>query len=177
MYIVFLAPETSKSDIKNLYTEICKKIEDSKNNLYDGTFPHDTGAHEDHASQLTKEIKKADAIVVEATQSNFNLGRLITLALQQHKPVLMLQKELNSTPIVIGSSRLVNVKTYKNTKEDLDEILKDFFKVAKKQRLTYRFNLMLSRDIDIYLNDKAHEFGISKADYIRELIAKDMGEL
>lgn len=176
MYIVFLAPETANDNIKKLYKEICKKIEDSKNILYDGTFPHDTGAHEDHASQLTKEIKKADALIVEATQSNFNLGRLITLALQQHKPVLMLQKEVNSTPIVIGSSRLVNVKSYKNTSEDLDNLLKDFIKVAKKQRLTYRFNLMLSRDIDIYLNDKAHEFAISKADYIRELISKDMGE-
>ncbi len=176
MYIVFLAPETANDNIKKLYKEICKKIEDSKNTLYDGTFPHDTGAHEDHASQLTKEIKKADALIVEATQSNFNLGRLITLALQQHKPVLMLQKEVNSTPIVIGSSRLVNVKSYKNTSEDLDNLLKDFIKVAKKQRLTYRFNLMLSRDIDIYLNDKAHEFAISKADYIRELISKDMGE-
>ncbi len=176
MYIVFLAPETANDNIKKLYKEICKKIEDSKNTLYDGTFPHDTGAHEDHASQLTKEIKKADALIVEATQSNFNLGRLITLALQQHKPVLMLQKEVNSTPIVIGSSRLVNVKSYKNADEDLDNLLKDFIKIAKKQRLTYRFNLMLSRDIDIYLNDKAHEFAISKADYIRELISKDMGE-
>lgn len=175
MYIVFLAPETSQTDTKKLYTAICNKIKDAKNTLYDGTFPHDTGAHEDHASALTKEIKKSDALVVEATQSNFNLGRLITLALQQHKPVLMLQKEVNSTPIVIGSSRLVNVKSYKNTNEDVEEILKDFFKVAKKQRLTYRFNLMLSRDIDIYLNDRAHEFGISKADYIRELIIKDMG--
>lgn len=175
MYIVFLAPETPNTDIKNQYKDICKKITDAKNTLYDGSFPPDTEAHEDHASQLTKEIKKADALVVEATQSNFNLGRLITLALQQHKPVLMLQKEINSTPIVIGSSRLVNVKSYKNSSEDLDDVLKDFFKVAKKQRLTYRFNLMLSRDIDIYLNDKSHEFGISKADYIRELISKDMG--
>ncbi|CAN5229927.1 hypothetical protein BH09PAT2_BH09PAT2_02760 [soil metagenome] len=175
MYIVFLAPETPDSKIKKQYTDICEKIKESKNTLYDGTFPPDTEAHEDHSSQLTKEIKKADALIVEATQSNFNLGRLITLALQQHKPVLMLQKEMNSTPIVIGSSRLVNVKTYKSSSEDLDDVLKDFIKVAKKQRLTYRFNLMLSRDIDIYLNDKSHESGLSKADYIRELISKDMG--
>lgn len=174
MYIVFLAPETSKSADKTHFQDICDKIKASKNTVYDGAFPIDSGKHEDHSSQLTKEIKKADAIIVEATQSNFNLGRLITLALQQHKPVLMLQKEDKSSPIVIGSSRLISVKPY-STIADVEEIMRDFFKIAKKQRLTYRFNLMLSRDIDVYLSEQARSQGLSKADYIRELIVKDMG--
>ena len=66
MYIVFLAPETSNTDTKKLYSDICEKIKDSKNTMYDGTFPHDTGAHEDHASQLTKEM----AQVARSTKSS-----------------------------------------------------------------------------------------------------------
>ena len=173
MYIVFLAPETNNSEIKTQYEAICKRITDQKNTLFDGAFPSDPTKHEDHASQLTREIKKADALVVEATESNFNLGRLITIAIQQHKPVLMLQKEQKSTPVVIGSSRLIIIKPYK-TNDEITESIKDFFKIAKKQRLNYRFNLMLSRDIDVYLSEKSKDRAISKADYIRELLIQDM---
>ncbi len=171
MYIVFLS--IKPSDSTNL---IVSSIESAKHTVWNATLSSnpDQKSSKD-AATLTKEIKKADALVVEATESNFELGRFITLALQQHKPVLMLQNENKIVPLLLGSSRLVSLETYKaGNKKEMDQILSGFFKTVAKQRLLYRFNFMMSREMDAFVRDKAKENGMSKADYIRTLIMTDM---
>ncbi len=176
MYIVFLAPETKNTQTLKQYGQVVALIKEFKNNCHDGTFPVNANDLENHAAQLTREIKKADALVVEASESNFNIGRFITLALQQHKPTLLLQKAPGENPLLIGTSRLVSIKQYQDIENDIRKHLELFFKIAKKQRLTYRFNIMLSKDINNYVMDKAQSQGMSKADYIRELIVHDMAD-
>jgi len=176
MYIVFIAAETTNSADKQTYADIMAEITKTKNTVHDGTFPSDTAKHDDHAASLTREIKKADGIVVEATLATFNLGRLITLAALQHKPVIMVQNSTKTAHLLTtGSNRMVNVKPYA-TMTDIADILHTFFRIAKKQRLTYRFNLMLSRDINSYVAEKAKRNAVSKADYIRDLVIRDMEE-
>jgi hypothetical protein len=53
--------------------------------------------------------------------------------------------------------------------------MKPFFTDIKKKKLLYRFNLMLSREMNIFLGQRSREHGVSKADYVRTLIFKDMG--
>lgn len=171
MYIVFLSIKPSDSTIL-----ITKAIESAKHTLWNATLSSnpDQKSSKD-AAVLTKEIKKADALVVEATESNFELGRFITLALQQHKPVLMLQNENKIVPLLLGSSRLVSLETYKvGDKKAMEQNLTSFFKTVAKQRLLYRFNFMMSREMDAFVRDKAKENSMSKADYIRTLILNDM---
>lgn len=171
MYIVFLSIKPSKS-----VSLIGECIKDAKHSIWETTLSSNpTQKSSKDAAILTKEIKKADALVVEATESNFELGRFITLALQQHKPVLMLQNENKIVPLLLGSSRLVSLETYKDeNKKEMTNILASFFKTVAKQRLLYRFNFMMSREMDAFVRDKAKENGMSKADYIRTLIMTDM---
>ncbi len=176
MYIVFLAPETKNAQKHKQYARFVEMIKSFKHVCFDGSFPLDENRFENHAAQLTREIKKADALVVEATESNFNIGRFITLALQQHKPTLLLQQTPGGAPLLIGTSRLVSTKQYEDMEMDAPRQLETFLKIAKKQRLNYRFNIMLSRDLNSYVLDKAQSQGMSKADYIRDLIVHDMAD-
>ena len=56
----------------------------------------------------------------------------------------------------------------------IETILAGFFKTVAKQRLLYRFNFMMSREMDGFVREKAKNNGMSKADYIRTLILQDM---
>ena len=168
MYIITLA--INESDIVPI-TDIIKKNKNKTMEVILAQLSKNRSAD----AKLTTEIKKADALVVEASQSNFELGRFITLALQQHKPVLMLQKKNKPNPLLVGSSRLISMENYLPEKtQDLKKTIESFFKTAKKQRLLYRFNFMMSSDMNEFLSKKAQTAGVSKADYIRNLVIEEM---
>ena len=170
MYIITLS--INQIDLRPI-SEIIKK---NKHKVMEAILAQLTNNKSSEA-KLTTEIKKADALVVEASESSFELGRFITLALQQHKPVLMLQKKNKSTPLLVGSSRLISMESYFPEKnQELKKIIESFFKTAKKQRLLYRFNFMMSSDMNDFLMTASQKSGVSKADYIRNLVIENMGE-
>lgn len=171
MYILFL----SSTDQVKTNEPVLSALKKGKYSVFNGAFADGMKDKATHIAQITRQVKKSDAVVVEATNTNFDLGRLLALAIFQHKPVLLLQQKGNKQPVDLGNNRLVNTKSYLPDKEaELVKKLADFMIVVQKQRLTYRFNLMLSRDINTYLMAKAQEMGLSKADYIRTLIVQDM---
>lgn len=171
MNILYLSSNQSK-EVNDFIISTLKNL---KHTVSNGIFISDADDKSSKLAQITREIKKSDALVVEASTTNFDLGRLMTLAIFQHKPLLILQEKGKEQGIDLGANRLVNNKSYVLKKiTDLEKKLEDFMKAVKKQRLTYRFNLMLSRDINSYLMDQAKEKSISKADYIRSLIIQDM---
>lgn len=176
MNVVFLSSPTEKKEKYDFILDVLKKY---KLKVFNGTYPFkaDLKQLQRYEADVIKEIKKCDAMVVEGTNTTIDLGRFITLGLQQHKSVLLLQKEGQSTQPLLSNSRLVKMTVYNPAKTaKVKEIIDDFIDQMKKQRLVYRFNLMLSPDINEYVMDKAQKQGISKADYIRSLIADDMTE-
>lgn len=155
---------------------IIQALKNLKLTVFDGSFEEQSANKEVKFSRTIREIKKTDGLVVEASSPTFDMGRIMTLAIFQHKPLLILQKKGAKVPLELGANRLVNTKTYLPEKgAELERKVEDFIKAIHKQKLTYRFNLMLSRDINAYLMEQAAEKGISKADYIRSLIVQDMG--
>lgn len=171
MNILYLSANTSKT-----YNDpIISQIKKYKHALVDGSFDSNTPKKAQHIANATREIKRSDAIIIEATETNFDLGRLLTLTVLQHKPVLIFQLKGKGEHLELGSNRLVVYKKYiPEKKEDIGKSIQSFMKVVEQQRLTYRFNLMLSKNINTYLMDSAQQRGISKADYIRNLIFSDM---
>lgn len=171
MYIVYL----SATDDSSINKPVLSVIKQMKHTAINRSFTEKTTNKTNHIAQTTKEIKKADGIIFESTSTNFDLGRLLTLALLQHKPLLLLQMKGHEKDLELGESRLVTKKTYtKGNEKQIQSALEKFIKIIEKQRLSYRFNLMLSRDINTYLMDQAQSKSISKADYIRTLIVRDM---
>src|SRR3989344_2907982 len=89
MYIVYL----SATEDNKINLPILSVIKKGKHTTINRAFSEATKNKPNHIAQTTKEIKKADGIVVECSSTNFDLGRLLTLALLQHKPVILLQNK------------------------------------------------------------------------------------
>ncbi|PIZ66423.1 hypothetical protein COY14_00345 [Candidatus Roizmanbacteria bacterium CG_4_10_14_0_2_um_filter_36_9] len=165
----------SVSSDQKTHSAILPVLKSQFGTVTDLSFNDSTKNKPDHLAQTMKEIKKADGIVAEVSQTNFDLGRLLTITLLQHKPMLILEPKGSTQSLELGESRLVNTKNYElDNLKKLEKNFQDFAQVIEKQRLSYRFNLMLSRDINTFLMDKAQEMSISKADYIRTLIEREM---
>jgi tRNA pseudouridine-54 N-methylase len=172
MNILYLSANPSQE----VNTFILTAIKRLKNTVISGVLLDTDTKKVEKLALVTKEIKRTDAVILETTNVNFDMGRLMTLSIFQHKPVLLLQEKGKEQGVELGANRLVNNKTYIIGKDaELERKIEDFMKAVKKQRLTYRFNLMLSRDINTYLAEQSADKNISKADYIRSLIIQDMG--
>lgn len=126
--------------------------------------------------QISADIKNADGVIIEATRPTLDIGRFIATAFQYHKPVLVLYQGTIPDTLADDSHSLMTIKEYHETKpRELEhKILSQFVTKVENRKLLYRFNLMLNKEMNMYLMDKAKKQGVSKADYIRTLIYKDM---
>lgn len=172
MNILFLAPAVDKKKMPADYKLIVECAQSYKHSITDGFIKKDTESPQVRYKRLVKDLRKVDAMIVEGTVLTVETSRLITLALQVHLHVLLLYKKNNPETSVFESSRLLTLKKY--DEKSLGKIMEKFFMQVDKQRLLYRFNLMLSKDMGAYVLDKSRRSKVSKADYIRRLILKDM---
>lgn len=133
--------------------------------------------HQKDFQKLTRQIKASDAVIIEGTYPSIGTGHYMTIALNYLKPVLILYQE-NPHGVLVGDpNRLLILKKYsKNDINNLEEKIKKFFLTARKKILKNRFNLMLDDEMAEYLDEKARENSISKADIIRHLIVEKLNK-
>lgn len=166
-------PETEKE--QNRLTLIQQTVESRDNTVIKGYTPMKSRKKIKY-TQISQDIKNADGVIIEGTRSTLDIGRFIAAALQYHKPVLILYKNSIPDTLADDTHTLVTIKQYNDTQPHVleDEILSQFITRVEKKKLLYRFNLMLSKEMNMYLMEKAKTKGVSKADYIRTLITEDM---
>lgn len=180
MRIVILTPQTDQSQIKETFSPLISYIE-SKNHKSDivSISPKksvSSAEEQDFSLSISNEIKNADAIILAPGLSGVELGICISLSMQHRKTTLVLYDRIKPESILLGSSNMISMVKYSDKIfNELDQLMKPFFTDIKKKRLLYRFNLMLSREMNIFLGHSSREHGVSKADYVRQLILKDMG--
>jgi hypothetical protein len=177
MKIVFIAPETKKNSSHDIILELCQKLKKKVQEFYI-SFEHDKDSLnkiQQHFKSAVTAINRSDALVIEGSTKEADFGPFINVAMQQHKPTLLLHTSPISKSWMFSASRLIIVKQYSPKQiDELERLLKEFFDGVKKKKLIYRFNIMLNKEINTFLMDKAKDEGVSKADYIRQLIANDM---
>ncbi len=180
MRIVILTPQTDQSQIKAEYADLISYIE-SKNHKAEpvSVTPKRTitnSEEQDFSVSISNEIKNSDAVILTPGMSGVELGICISLCMQHRKTTLVLYDRIKPESILLGSTNMISMVKYnEKTLVELDQVMKPFFTDIKKKRLLYRFNLMLSREMNIFLGHRSREHGVSKADYVRQLIVKDMG--
>ncbi|MDQ6985869.1 MAG: hypothetical protein Q9M91_00240 [Candidatus Dojkabacteria bacterium] len=143
---------------------IIKNIDDLK---YDST--ENKYVHHDAIRMC---IMIADAVIIDGTHPSFRLGYEATIATQHKKPTLVVSKtkdysDLINAPYLYGAIY---------TKYTISEIVTNFLNEAKKKALRHRFNLMISDEEKEYLDQKSLFEGVSKAEYIRNLVRNDLNK-
>lgn len=184
MKIVFIASIAGKELLEENYRMISDLCREKGNEVFDDyIFKHTPEllakssiiSLKKNYHKITAKIKQCDFMIVESTQSSLGVGRYIGVALHFHKPILVLYTKYPPRTLLGDPTRLITIKKYlPNNKKGLEEKLEQFSKQAEKKIFTYRFNLMLSHEMNNYLLYKSKENGMSKADYIRNLVDADM---
>lgn len=133
--------------------------------------------HRKDFQKLSHELKTADAVIIEATYPSIGAGHYLTLGLQYMKPTLVLSQN-NPHGVLVGNpSRLLTLKKYDpSDTAELTKFIKSFLTKAGKEHLNRRFNIMLTEEMDTWLDDTASTQGRKKAELLRDLIHKSMLE-
>lgn len=185
MYIcmkIFYTPSYyGKSKYQRYYDMVCKAIIDTNVELISpekGNYLRFVSAKERrllktdrkiHYEAIRKGILWADAVIIEISKEDFQLGHEATLTIQNKKHVLCLSIHENFGEKIINSY----FHGAKYNAYNIEEIVSNFIERVQKEQLSERFNLFLTprqlHDVGI----AAEKLGVNKSEYIRGLIEKN----
>lgn len=139
----------------------------------------DSGNYVKSSQEQEKGLKTADVVIADITASSGAVGYFVASALNQKKPVLVLRmkkakKMRTPGPIIGNKSKLMQFKEYE-TQEELESIINDFINFATK-KLDTKFILIISPEIDRYLEWASDHKRMHKAQLVRNAIEKLMDE-
>lgn len=121
-------------------------------------------------TQAIEGIRSADIVVAEISYPSTGVGQQIALALSWKIPVIALYKKDAEGPsrFTIGfQSELFSSLKY--TDKDLLKLLEKEFTLVLKSRYV-KFNFIATREINNFLEEKSGSAGISKSQYLRDIL-------
>lgn len=133
-------------------------------------------------NKVTSSIFSSDVVIVEGTVASFSVGHQTTLGLSKNKPTLFLIAKKSSAKkstkvknsFLSGlTSPLLKVVEYDDT--NLAAILNDFLN-NNGGKPVVKFNIVLTKEIESYLDWVSFTYGVNKSEFIRNLILKNMRE-
>ncbi|KKQ77252.1 hypothetical protein A2715_00085 [Candidatus Woesebacteria bacterium RIFCSPHIGHO2_01_FULL_39_32] len=120
-------------------------------------------------------ISEADAVIIEGSRISMGVGFILSESINKGKPVLFLSdsisNNLKSRFVKKIKSKYLITSTYES-KKDLIEALDNFFEETGK--IKTRFNLVLDNKLDSFVTIESDKKGISKTEYITNLINKEV---
>lgn len=119
-----------------------------------------------HYEAIRRGILWADAVIVEISHEDFQLGHEATLAIQSKKHVLCLSTHEDFSQKI--NNRYFHGAKYNRT--TVEEQIESFLKLAQKDLLSRRFNLFLTSSQEQFLKSKGQDSGLGASDYLRSLI-------
>lgn len=122
-----------------------------------------------HYEAIRQGIHLADAVIIEVSHEDVQIGHEITLALMEKKPVFVLSIHEDFSRR-IHHDYLFGVKY---TKETIHGAIQDFLARVREMRLARRFNMFLYPSQVEYLEEVAKKSGMNMSEYIRHLINID----
>lgn len=122
-----------------------------------------------HYEAIRQGIHLADAVVIESSFEDIQIGHEITLAVMEKKPVLVLSTKEDF------SNKIVHDYLFgaKYTTSTLAPTLQDFFAKVREMRIARRFNMFLYPSQVEYLGNVAKKHGMNMSEYLRRLINLD----
>lgn len=122
-----------------------------------------------HYEAVRYGILHSDAVILEISQEDFQLGHEATLAIQAKKHVLCLSIHEDFSKKI--SNEYFHGAKY--SKYDITTYIEDFLALLQEEKLSNRFNMFLTPDQIRYVQDVAEGKGMTMSEYIRELINDD----
>lgn len=122
-----------------------------------------------HYEAIRKGIQWAQAVIIEISQEDFQLGHEATLAIETNKHVLCLSIHEDFSKKIKNSY----FHGLKYNQYNIEEGIQNFIELVKEETLSERFNLFLSSKQIAHLNLASNKNGVNKSEYLRLLIDND----
>lgn len=178
MKIFYTASYWGKREYQKFYDLVGKAIEATgvevvsteKGNYLDLLSPTEKEELSDkrlvHYEAIRRGIRQADAVVIEISNEDFQLGHEATLAIQAKKHVLCLSLHEDFGKKI--NSRYFHGAKY--NKMTVEQQVEEFVAQAKREKLNQRFNLFLSSAQVEWLENESNQRNVGKSELLRELI-------
>ncbi len=130
-------------------------------------------------------LDKVDGIILEVTEPSDQLNYILAQAILQQKPTLCLYQK-NKEPRYLlshlkrkGVPKGIQIKAYtQNTLNSLvNKFLQDLGDISEvSDKPNIKFTLRITEKIEKYLDYKSKKGEVNKADYLRQLIEKEINK-
>lgn len=121
-------------------------------------------------------IPSCDVVIAEVSTKSFGVGYQVGLAASQKKPTLLLRREGISKEAFLGGLDHTYVTKAEYNSQTIDEIVGGFLEKDEDDLKDIRFNMLIDRKLNGYLNQSAIKTGKTKAEIIRELLTRELRE-
>lgn len=125
-----------------------------------------------HAEAIKKSILISDAVIIEASHEDFQLGYETAFAVDNKKPLLCLSVNENFSEKM--KYRYFSASKY--NEYNIEEIVENFIKKVKEEQYLQRFNCFLTKTQIAHLKRKAKLNNTSSSEHLRVLIDQDINE-
>lgn len=186
MKVYFSATITEDKDLKANYKKIIDTLKSMGHEVLQYGSDHLSPTElvnrsddeiENAYKMLDKLMKQADAVVTEISLPSVGIGYEISEAISQKKPVLALTySKANFQPLAtIEGNKSKFIRYVRYDKEDIEGSLKKFIDNSR-DIIDTKFILIISPEIDKYLEWTATERRMHKAQVVREAIEDMMNK-
>lgn len=180
MKVYFSATITEDTNTKDHYSDLIRILTAAGHKVYEyGSHKlnpenlinrSDTEIKEAY-SQLNKYLKNSDVYIAEISKPSVGIGYEISQAIAMKKPALVLcHKDSSFQPLATiegNKSKYLRFEIYEE--KNLEEIVNKFMKEAK-QKVDTKFILIISPEIDRYLEWASENRRMHKAQVVRSAI-------
>jgi hypothetical protein len=124
--------------------------------------------------EVKRSMLASDVVILEATQNSYSVGYQTAFALSNKKPVLVLTRNTHiSKTIIAGEDNpLLSIVVY--TDQTLAKNIEAFLAKYNVTKQDLRFNMMLDRETQMYLEVESYQSGKTKARIIRDILKREM---
>lgn len=184
MKIYFSATITEDKELKDMYKKIIAVLKKQGHQVHEyGSYQLDPKqlVHQsdeeiqEKSKRLDKFLKNADIYIADISLPSIGIGYEISQAISLKKPVLALNfKKAKYQPLATikgKKSKFLRYESY--TEENIEEILKSFMAEAKR-KIDTKFILIISPEIERYLEWTSEQKRMHKAQIVRNAIEETM---
>lgn len=178
--IYFSATITKNDELRDLYTSIIDALKKEGHKVFEyGSSELDPAKLINRSeneiakayNDLSKFLKQADIFIADISESSVGIGYEIAQALSLKKPALVLKhKDAKFEPLATlegNKSKLLQYEQYEKT--EIAKIINTFVKESKS-KLDTKFILIISPEIDRYLEWAAEHRRMHKAQIVRQAV-------
>lgn len=122
-----------------------------------------------HYEAIRKGILLSDAVIIEASHEDFQLGAEAAFAVENKKHLLCLSIHENFSE----KMKYRYFKGERYNEYNIEEIVENFITMVAQSHYSERFNCFLTRSQIQHLEKKSQQEKLNKSEYLRRLIDED----